>query len=105
MGSSLREFPVDAVIFPRAGTLSAHPACPGLRLRLVFGRNSISPAFDAFEQADLDRTQPVGIRGIAVVSISRRLNPDLLLVNVHHFRDGVRLGPSETQELLRQMDQ
>lgn len=99
---ALRRIRFDAVIFPQEGVVSASRTCPLVRLELGFSRALYS--FEALERARRNRSELIGIRGVALVSIARRTGPYLLVVRVEQIRESEILSGPETQRLLRQME-
>jgi len=94
----------DAVIFPRAGVVSASRTCDLVRLDMHFYGN-YPRNFDAFERARRNRFELVGIRGgEALVSIERREAPYLLVVKVERLISGQVLPPDDTDRLLKEME-
>lgn len=93
----------DAVIYPEAGVVSASRTCPRVRLTIHLGDN-LPAGFDAMERVRRNPFEPLGIQGIALVSVEKRETAYLLVVRMNQLVSGRVLTRPETQRLLQEME-
>lgn len=91
----------EAVVFPRDGSISASPACPGLRLELRFIDTELPRGFSPFQDERLRNFESVGISATGIVDVERRERSDLLVVRVDRIIQGRVLSPADTESLRR----
>lgn len=99
--NGLRLIQFEAVIYPRAGALSASNSCPGFVLNLQFDQNLPRPTLTSNQVPGVD---PYGVRGRALVSVVSREAPDRMSVRVRRVVAVNFLPEAETRAAIARLN-
>lgn len=93
----------QAVIFPRSGVVAFNDSCRNLRLNMIYNNTQFPIGFDAFQRADENPTELIGIRGHAIVYMVGQEDPDVLTVRVVRLNRADVLTDHDTARLIAAM--